>query len=213
VKLREWQERFSSEMQGLGTGGGELFAPAEGPSPAARFSVYRKGHWLRVSRALRADFPLTARLLGDAAFEAMAREFLGTRRGHELELSGVSPKFADFLLASAGSRGLRRSVRLDLLALEAEQAPDPESCEAGGYGLHPSVRISACEGRAYVLWRREGIVRRERVDEATQRLLECFRGTASLEELSLRLEEMGAEAELVQAGVARWTGLGVIVRA
>ncbi len=209
--LREWQERFSASVRNGEDAAGLLITPESGPSLMARLAVYRDGYRNRVRAALFADFPLTARLLRRGPFDVLVGAFLAGKKGHEIELGEVSPRFGDFLGNQQHSKALHRAVKLDLLVLEAEQAPDPE---AGGenFGLHPSARFFREGNHCYAIWRRGKIVRRERTSLSTQQLLECFQAVAAVAELGERLGSIELDPEFVQSGVTLWTGLGMIVR-
>ena len=211
--LRDWQNRFLEGVRHGADCGDELFSPAESPSLAIRFAVYREGYWLRVSESLIDDFPLTGRLLGTAIFVARLRDFLAVKRGLELELGELTPAFADFLLADAKPT-LARALRIDLLATEARRAPDPVPVPGlahPSFGLHPSSCFFREGARCYALWRANGSVRRERISPRLFVLLECFREPAGLEELSERLGGLGEEPDFVQGAVAEGSALGLIV--
>jgi hypothetical protein len=167
--LREWQKRISDGVRGGGAIEGGFRKGEE------RFHLYRDGYWLRVSESLSEDFPLTARLLGARSFEERMREFLPTERSYELELGEVSQTFAA-LLSRGAAPSLSRAIALDLLAVEARRAPEPEPGKR--LGLHPSARFFVEGNRIYAFWRdEEGQVLRERI---SREMLEMLRGVREL---------------------------------
>lgn len=199
--MHEWQTRFLEGIRGKGSVEG-LFR--EAPLLGARFGVYREGYWLRASESLEEDFPLTQRLLGTARFEGLMRDFLATGPGSLLELGELSPAFAAFARSRAIGAAEPRALALDLLAVDARRAPEPEAMPGGGFGLHPSARFYGEGRRRYVFWRADGSVLRERIEDATARLLLALREPAPAAELGDRLGALELEPEFVRVEVALW---------
>lgn len=208
--LREWQTCVHKALR-RGDSPVGLFREGGKFSVLAAFRAYAEGHRLRVYDSLGDDFPLTARLLGRAGFARAIDEFLALpEREYELELGAVSDNFARFLRARP-SAPLGRAASLDMLALSARSAPEPASPDGVvRFGLHPSARLLRERHHAYVVWRVDGSVLRERIDERTGSLLHALREPKRPEELGERLAELGEEPAFVQASVAEWSEAGVI---
>ena len=64
--------------------------------------------------------------------------------------------------------------------------------------------------RVYVLWRFEGSVRRERIDDRSERFLRVFREPMSFEVLGGRLEEIEEDPSFVESAVADWAACGLL---
>ena len=207
--LLRWQQAFLDGIREQDATG--LFEQRNGASAESRFGVYLEGIWIRIRDSLAEDFYLTRKLLGSVKFEQMIRNFLSEKRERELELFELSTEFAKFFSVDSHP-ALSRAIRLDILALEARRAPEPEVVlEFPSFGLHPSARFLDSGHRFYVLWRFDGSVRRERIDEKLRKFLTCFQKPQSFERLTSKLEDLGESPDYVQRQVSSWVSVGLIV--
>jgi hypothetical protein len=120
---------------------GDVLAHGHGPAPAARMRIYADGYALRLLDCLRADYPLSCKLLGDDLFQFFARAYIARHPPASPSLYDLGAGFAGFLAGSqAGSddAALRLPValaRLERARIEAGRAPGLE----GGAGATPVV--------------------------------------------------------------------------
>jgi hypothetical protein len=134
--LRELQVAFFSALES-GVAGGTRVGPDLGAAvesrgtldAAARIDVYAQMYWMRIADALREDFPRIATLVGDDAFQRLAREYLGATPSRHPSLRHVGGGFADFL-ATRPPAGLPPFVadlaRLEWARLDVFDAPDAD---------------------------------------------------------------------------------------
>jgi hypothetical protein len=133
MSLRELQEGF---WHAIASAPGELSAsaelvrlvvPGERLDAAGRLGVYAGMYWHRILDVLAGDFACTARLAGDDAFVALAREYLRLRPSREPSIARVGEAFADFLATHsvAGAPPYLAAVaRLEWARVAAFDAPD-----------------------------------------------------------------------------------------
>jgi hypothetical protein len=82
-----------------------------------RFNIYRNNHWVSVLESMKAAFPMTVRLVGEAYFTQLARAFLEKSPPTSrlmMELGQGFPEFIDNLnntvtLSSAKSLGMKET--------------------------------------------------------------------------------------------------------
>jgi hypothetical protein len=133
-----------------------------------RFDVHRNNVHASLIEALRATFPVTARLVGDESFGALARDFLRQQLPQRAALHDYGAELPAFLGNYAPAAPLRWIG--DVAALEhawwqaygAADAPAlPVSALAGMDGatllalrarLHPAVRLIASEHPVHAIW-------------------------------------------------------------
>lgn len=203
MQLREWQKKVHKTIREKGSAEG-LF------EEGGHIHVYQTGLWPRVYDIFQRDFVLLRRLVGASAFERLTRDFLTSDRGYQIEITGLLPVFVRYLEKRGERATVLRAAKLDLLASDSHDSPEP-SGKGPCFGLHPSARLLAQDGRHYVIWREEGVVRRERIRKIDHSLLECFVESAGLAEITHRLEGRVLRPAFVQNSVALWTNLGLIV--
>lgn len=138
------------------------------PSEAARrFDVYRNNVLHSLGRALASRFPVIERLVGEAFFAAMAREFISAHPPQSPMLFAWGEAFAPFLEGFAPVRGLPYLpdvARLEYARGRAYHAADvapllPEALSALAAGtdqarlaLHPSVSVLASPHAIHTIW-------------------------------------------------------------
>lgn len=138
-------------------------------APVRRFSVYRNNVFVSLVEALLATYPVTARLVGDEFFRAMARVYAGEhlpRTPVLLNYGESVPAFVDRFEPASGLPYLGDVARLEWAwsrayhAAEAEavslhaMAAVPEARAAGlVLELHPSLRIVSSRFPILDIWR------------------------------------------------------------
>ncbi len=141
----------------------------DGRCSPRRFGVYRNNVAAGLVHALRAGFPAIARIVGDAFFDAMAREYAlqhPPRTPVMLEYGAGFPDFMTDFEPASGLPYLRDVARLEwawteayhaaeaspLLSLLHLQGLDPRL--AGGLRLHmhPSARVVRSPYPALTIW-------------------------------------------------------------
>ncbi|RFU49723.1 DUF2063 domain-containing protein [Paraburkholderia sp. DHOC27] len=145
-----------------------LVGPDRKPSER-RFNVYRNNVVVGLVEALKAAFPVVARIVGDAFFAAMARIYVATeppRSPVMLEYGATFPAFIDAFAPASSVPYLRDVARLERAWVEAYHAAeastiDPASLAAldsnaliqVGFALHPSVRVVRSAFPTVRIWR------------------------------------------------------------
>jgi uncharacterized protein (UPF0276 family) len=144
-------------------------APALKGDPA-RLGIYRGNLSSAWRRALASSYPLLRRLLGEAAFDGLARDYGRAHPARDPDLNRYGAGLADFLAADGpGPAWLPGLARLEWLVHEAWYAPDgldaadgkplavlaglsPQQFEASRAILHPSLRLLASNWAVAAYW-------------------------------------------------------------
>jgi len=133
-----------------------------------RFSVYRNNVAVGLIGAIEARFPVCRRLLGDAAFRALARAFVRAHQPRSPVIIAYGGEFPDFLAAQDVARDLpflSDLARLENAWVEAYHAADaaaatladlgaltPEELARGRAALHPAARLLRFATPAASIW-------------------------------------------------------------
>lgn len=146
-------------------------APADllaGPDAARRFSIYADAYRARLAAALRDNYPVLHRVLGDEDFDALARAYLHAHPSVAPSIRWFGGALADFVQATPDA--LPHPALVDLIRLEwalraafdAEDAPPmgfatlaalpPDRWPALRLRLHPSVSRLALAWAVEPLW-------------------------------------------------------------
>jgi len=141
-----------------------------GSDPARRFDVYRNNVLVSLTTALAEAFPVCCQLVGEAFFQAMAREYLRVDPPVSPVLSDYGDGFADFIASFPPATGLpylpdvARLERQRIASFHAADAPllapealqdlmaDPERLAALRIALHPACAILRSRHAVVSLW-------------------------------------------------------------
>ena len=139
-----------------------------GSDPAARFAIYRNNVMVALVNGLRATFPVTAQLVGDAFFNAMAAEWARDNPPRSRLMAEYGAEFPDFIAEFAPAKPLAYLAdvaRLERLRVTAYHALDatPLAVEniAAALGgdsdqvmvtLHPSFAVLRSRYAIVSLW-------------------------------------------------------------
>ncbi len=107
----------------------DLVLPSAQLEPEARLAIYADMYWWRILDVLREDFARTADALGEAAFEELARRYLGSRPSRDPSIARVGEALPRFLARHlpAGAPAFAPDLaRLEWARVEACTAPDAE---------------------------------------------------------------------------------------
>jgi hypothetical protein len=136
-----------------------LLAPAPGGG-ATRFDIYHHAYAARLVAALRDNFEILARAMGDEAFDTLGRAYLAAQPSQQPSIRWFGHRLAEFMDAHAAADdglvphpALADLARLDWALREAFDAADAEPLAATAllavpsdqwpalcFELHPSVR-------------------------------------------------------------------------
>lgn len=143
-----------------------------GADLARRFAVYRNNMTLGLVEALRAGFPVTARLVGEAFFRAMAREYVASEKPASpvlFEYGCSFPRFVAGFGPAAGVPYLADVAALEVARTQALHAADapcllpsaiaralagstPETWLATRVTAHPAARVVASPYPVAGIW-------------------------------------------------------------
>lgn len=141
-----------------------------GSDPAQRFAIYRNNIVVSLVDALAEQFPVTAELVGDTFFRAMARFFVQQHPPRTRLIAFAGAHFADFVSTFAPASAvpyLSDVARLEMSRIHACHAADvnPLTAQAIGaamhdperlaqlcFALHPSVQLLASSYAVFSLW-------------------------------------------------------------
>lgn len=169
--LREQQLAFAAAVCGDGPGAGLLQAMPNGAPPLLR--AYRHAYGARLTEALRDNFEILARVMGDQGFDALAAAYRAAHPstvpsirwfGHRLaefmagELARDSdlvphPAFIDFARMDWALRAAFDAADAPVLGRAALAGLAPEAFAALRFGLHPSVRLQPLDWAIEAAWR------------------------------------------------------------
>ena len=146
----------------------------QGASPSRRFAVYRNNVYASLIDVLTSRFPVSARLVGEAFFRAMARLYVEETPPASPVLLRYGEAFADFVAAFPPAAALPYLVDVARLewawhgayhAQDAVPLPLSELAEVGEAAeqvvltLHPSLRVVRSAYPVVTIWQiamREG---------------------------------------------------------
>jgi hypothetical protein len=144
-----------------------LTDPRGRPS-ARRFAVYRNNVTVGLTAALAAGFPAVQKLVGEAFFAALAREYLRAHPPAVPMLSafgGAFPAFLEGFPPVAGLPYLADVARLEVALVESYHAADaapltaaafeatpPEALEGARLGLAPALRLIRSPHPVHTIW-------------------------------------------------------------
>jgi hypothetical protein len=138
-----------------------------GAALAARFNVYRNNVHSSLSEALLAAFPVTARLVGEEFFRALARDFLRLQPPRSAALHDYGGELPAFIrqLAEAAPPYLADVAALEHAWWRAYGAADAPSLAAGDLAtmtgdqlltwraqLHPATQLIASAHPVHGIW-------------------------------------------------------------
>lgn len=148
-------------------------------SPVEQAEIYREQFWLRHRDVLRDDFPALRHMLGDEAFDALARAYLAACPPDSYTLRDLGQRFARFAADYEGfspdvAGPARDMARFELafvdifdgpdvapIAAETVQAIAPEAWARAILGLQPYLTVLEL---SYPVQRYRTEVRRERIE-------------------------------------------------
>ncbi|MGE0607994.1 MAG: putative DNA-binding domain-containing protein [Pirellulales bacterium] len=113
--LQRWMQSVITNLHGVTAGASSAEArslidipsdalelvinPSRQQSSEERLSIYHRAYFARLLECLRDIFPMTARLLGEEAFDDLAVEYLQRNPSRSYTLGRLGDRFADFLAA------------------------------------------------------------------------------------------------------------------
>jgi hypothetical protein len=141
-----------------------------GSDPTVRLAVHRNNVMVSLVGALTETFPVVRRLVGDAFFDAAARDYVRAHPPSSPVLTDYGDGFADWLAAFAPARALRYLADVARLerariraahaadaaslprAVIAAQRADPAALPAARLQLHPSCAVVTSRYAVATLW-------------------------------------------------------------
>jgi hypothetical protein len=168
LSLRQTQAAFATAL--LDTDAavpGNLTGPGRRRA-SARFAIYRNNVVVSLVDALHSNFPVTAKLVGEEFFRAMAREYVRCEIPRSPILSQYGGSFPAFIADFAPARQifyLADVATLEWAWTETYHAADAASLKSlessdlnertlltAGFDLHPSVRFVHSDHPAGTIW-------------------------------------------------------------
>lgn len=123
-----------------------------GDVDARRFAVYRNNVHVGLVGALRSKFPVTARLVGEDFFSAMARVFVGIEKPTSPLLAEYGAGFPDFIAGFEPARSVRYlpdMARLEIAWTEAYHAADAAALGVAALAARPQDDLLAIAFRPH----------------------------------------------------------------
>lgn len=125
MKLEPLQRAFFARIAQVGEADPQIEAEVRSfgaLSASDRLDLYASMYFLRLLEALRADFPLVAKLVGDEAFELQAADYLRAHPSTKPSLAELGRHFEDHLRRAIREGQSLRADAADLAALEWARA-------------------------------------------------------------------------------------------
>ena len=165
--LPELQQRFQMAILGGDPTPG-LFA-SEGPILEGGLVIYLQAYRARLTAALRDNFPVLARALGDDAFADLARAYIDRHPSHFRSIRWFGDLLTDFLAATPellphpalldlarmdwAMRSAFDAADAELLTFAEVAALRPEDWPGRSFRLVPSVRLVDLRWRIEPIWK------------------------------------------------------------
>ncbi len=140
----------------------------QGASREQRVGVYVDAYVLRLTEALRTNYPALHQLLGDDEFDRMACRYLAKHPSTNTSIRWFGKYLSGFLRAATPYANIPSIAELadfewalrhtidaadaDILTLEALQAIDPQSWATLTFSLHPSLSILRFQWNTPQIW-------------------------------------------------------------
>jgi len=175
-----------------------------GSDPTPRFAIYRNNIMVSLVDALAEQFPVTAELVGDTFFRAMARVFVQRQQPQSRLIAFVGAHFADFVASFPPASAvpyLADVVRLEMSRIHACHAADADTLTAtaiGGamhdpeqlaqlcFAWHPSVQLLSSPHAIFSLWAaHQGALDITQVDPDTAQHVLVFRDALDVQVLQI----------------------------
>lgn len=171
--LADQQRRFAAAIFGetppdaAGASPGADTAPLW--QPGSQPGIYHEAYRARLVEAMRSNYPVLHRVLGDEDFAALVLDYLGAQPSREPSIRWFGDRLAEHLARDAAA--LPHPSLLDMVRMEwalgtSFDAPDAAPLEAGDLGAieparwpslrfaaHPSLRLLALEWAVEPTWR------------------------------------------------------------
>lgn len=145
-----------------------LFRPTPQGGPP-RLAIYRNAYRARLTDALRENYPVLHRVLGDEAFDELAENFIAARPSHHPSIRWFGGALPEWLAADGDQlphRALIDLARMEWALCTAFDAADdtpltvndllahpPEVWPELRFTGHPSLRLIALDWAVEPLWR------------------------------------------------------------
>ena len=171
--LRRQQQAFAAAVLAQGTGTGAEPLLRRGPTGTApALGVYRHAYRARLVGALRDNFEILARALGDQAFEALARAYIAAHPSRQPSMRWFGdqltafidqrlaaddglvahPALADLARMDWALRGAFDAADAPVITRQALAALPPDAWPGLRLVLHPSVRQLALHWAVEAAW-------------------------------------------------------------
>lgn len=164
--LLELERAFQAGVLSPTGGPEDLVGMPDGPADG--FSIYVRGYRRRLAEALRANYPLLHRVLGDEGFEELAHAFVAASPSTDRSIrwfGAALEKYLDDHPAALPHPALRDLVRMEWAISLAFDAADetpvteqdvartvPHRWHRLRFALHPSVRLLDLDWKIEPLW-------------------------------------------------------------
>ncbi len=177
-----------------------------GSDPAIRFAVYRNNIVVALVDALADQFPVTAELVGEEFFRAMARVFVQQHPPRSRLIAFVGSPFADFIASFPPAHSvpyLADVARLEMSRIRACHAADigvlsadaigstlsvPEQLSRATFVLHPSVQLLSSPFAIFSLWAaHQGALDITQVDPLIAQQVLIFRDGLNVQSLQITI--------------------------
>lgn len=165
--LHDLQHRFQMAILGGDPTPG-LFANAAATLEGG-FAIYLQAYQARLTAALRDNFPVLARALGDDAFADLARAYIAQHPSHFRSIRWFGEMLPDFLAAAPehlphpalvdlarmdwAIRSAFDAADAELLTVDEVAALQPEDWPGRSFRLLPSVRLVALRWGIEPIWK------------------------------------------------------------
>ncbi len=89
-----------------------------------QFAIYSDGYRIRLIKAIRSDYPILLKLLGDSEFDSMARAYIEKNPPTSYNLDFYPHKFAEFIGKNSGNSFAVALATLEATIAEVFMLPD-----------------------------------------------------------------------------------------
>lgn len=122
MSLMELQRRVAAAILApLTPTGAEVRAfikPNDRLTSLERLDIYRRSYWERVLHSLGDDFPGLRAILGQRAYDRLAKAYLADTPSRSFTLRNLGSRLEDWLLAHPSFAGRNAALALDMIRLE-----------------------------------------------------------------------------------------------
>jgi len=153
TNLAEFQRRVAGAVMSplnasIGAEAKQLVKPNDRLTSTGRLNIYHRQYWYRILDSFNEDFPGLGSILGERAFDRLARAYLADCPSQSFTLRNLGSRLETWLTEHPGFAGKHLALALDMIRLEWAHIQAFDNAERKALGpedlleLGPELRLA-----------------------------------------------------------------------